>query len=212
MQTSAFTRKFDSDKPLVALTFDDGPSVHTTRILDVLWRHGGRLSFFVLGNKVEENKHKILRALHMECEIICHAWDHYDLTKLSGKEIQKQLFDTIAAIARVTGEVSLMFRPPYGYVDKKVEKIAKKLGLAMVNWSIDPKDWETQNAEAIYTMIMNEVKDGDIILCHDVYDSTAIAASHLIPDLIARGFQLVTVSELLLHKYGQIEPGRLYWN
>jgi len=197
-------------KPIIALTFDDGPSIHTSRILDTLQQHGGRVSFFVEGSKIDEHKSKVLRASHMECEIICHAWEHKDLTTLSSRAIKKQLIDTITAIAKVTGTVSLMFRPPYGGVNKKVEKIALKLGLAIIHWSADPEDWKIHNAGAIYSYIMDNVKDGDIVLCHDNYDSTATAMSRVIPDLIAQGYQLVTVSELLIQKYGEIEPGRLY--
>jgi len=210
MQTTKHIGKIDPNKPIVALTFDDGPSIHTSRILDTLQKYGGRVSFFVMGNKVAEHKTRILRALHMECEIICHAWDHPDLTKLSGRAIKKQLFDTIAAIAKVTGTVSLMFRPPYGYTNTKVEKIAKKLGLAIVKWSIDPSDWKVKDADAVYASIMVTVKDGDIVLCHDLHESTAAAMNRVIPDLIEQGYQLVTVSELLMHKYGDIEPGRIY--
>ena len=203
-------RKIDPDKPVIALTFDDGPSINTTRILDTLQTYGGRVSFFVDGCKVAENKTKILRAFHMGNEIMCHAWDHPDLTKLSGWAIKKQLFNTIAAIAKVTDSVSLMFRPPYGYINKKVEKIAMKLGLAIIIWSVDPRDWESRDADAVYSAIMGEVKDGDIVLSHDVHDSTAEAMSRIIPELIEKGYQPVTVSELLNHKYGGIEPGRIY--
>jgi len=203
-------KKIDPNKPIVALTFDDGPSEYTTRILDTLQTHGGRVSFFVHGCKVTGNTTKILRAFHMGSEIICHAWEHPDLTKLSGRAIKKQLYDTIAAIAKVTGTVSLMFRPPYGYINKKVEKIALKLGLAIIIWSVDPKDWDSQDADAVYKAIMDEVKDGDIVLSHDVYESTAEAMSRIIPELIEKGYQLVTVSELLHHKYGGIEPGKIY--
>jgi len=196
----------------IALTFDDGPSVYTTRILNTLQQNEGRLSFFVMGSLVEEHKGKIYRASQMGCEIICHAWEHDDFTKLSKRAIKKQLYNTIASIAKVTGKVTEMFRPPYGNYDEKVEKVARKLGLSMVNWSVDTKDWENHDADNIYSVIMNEVKDGDIILCHDVYDSTAKAMSRVIPDLIAQGYELVTVSELLLSKYGELEPGRLYTN
>jgi peptidoglycan/xylan/chitin deacetylase (PgdA/CDA1 family) len=204
------SNKIDPSRPIVALTFDDGPSIYTTRILDLLQLHGGRVSFFVMGSLIEEHKNKILRASHMGCEIICHSWTHLDFTKLSKRAIRKQLFNTIAAIASLTGNVSPMFRPPYGYINDRVEKVAQKLGLAMVNWSVDPKDWHVQNADAVYTAIMNEIKDGDIVLCHDVHSSTAEAMCRLIPELIELGCQLVTVSELLLHKHGKIEPGRLY--
>jgi len=195
----------------IALTFDDGPSIYTTRILNTLQHNEGRLSFFVMGSSVEEHKGKIMRAAYMGCEIICHAWDHQDYTKLSKRAIKKQLYNTIAAIATVTGSASLIFRPPYGVYNEKVVKVAQKLGLAMVNWSVDPKDWENFDADAIYSIIMNEVKEGDIILCHDVYDSTAKAMTRVIPDLIAQGYELVTVSELLQSKFGELEPGKMYY-
>jgi len=210
MQTTIDLSKIDPSRPVVALTFDDGPGEHTSSILDILQQHGGHVSFFVTGSKIAGNESRILRAFHMDNEIICHAWDHPDLTKLPGRAIKKQLYDTIAEIAKITGTVSLMFRPPYGYVDKKVIKIAKKLGLAIVNWSVDPNDWKIRDAGAVYTYIMNEIKDGDIILCHDIYKSTAEATSHLVPELIKQGYQLITVSELLMYKYEAIEPGKLY--
>jgi len=212
MSTTNSKSNIDSTKSFVALTFDDGPSEYTTQILDTLHRYGGRVTFFVTGNKVNEHKGKILRAAAMDCEIICHAWDHTDLTKLSGRKIKKQLYDTIAAIATLTGKVSLMFRPPYGNINEKVEKVAKKLGLAIVNWSVDPKDWETQSAEETYNYIIENMKSGDIVLCHDVYEATATVMSRLIPRLLAEGWQLVTVLELLHHKHGELEPGKLYLN
>ena len=202
----------DPTRPVVALTFDDGPSKYTTRILDVLQFHGGRVSFFVTGNKVKEHRSKIFRASSMGCEIICHAWDHPDLTKISKRAIKKQLFNTISTIASVTGTVSLLFRPPYGNINESVEKVALKLGLAMVNWSVDPRDWESQDADAVHSFIVRDIKDGDIVLCHDVYESTADAMVRLIPELIAEKCQLITVSELLKYKHGSIEPGRLYLN
>jgi len=210
MTTDLRIDRADPTKPMVALTFDDGPSEYTSLILDYLQVHGGRVSFFVMGSLVEKHKSKIQRATNMWCEVICHAWTHQDFTKLSKRKIKKQLIDTIAAIATVTGNVLPFFRPPFGYINGDVEKVSKKLGLAMVNWSVDPKDWYTRDTKAVYDAIMKEVKSGDIVLCHDVYDSTAEAMSLVIPELIAQGYQLVTVTELLLHRYGEIEPGRLY--
>jgi len=202
--------KIDSSKPFVALTFDDGPSIYTTRILDTLQQHGGRASFFVTGNSIKEHKNKIYRASQMDCEIICHAWDHINLTKLSARKLKKQLVDTITEIAKVTGKASYIYRPPYGDLNDKMIKVSRKLGLAIVTWSLDPRDWESRDADAIYSHIASEVNNGDIILCHDVYDTTAEAMSRVIPDLIEHGCQLVTVSELLQYKYGELEPGRVY--
>ena len=212
MPTTKQPNNIDPKKPVVALTFDDGPSIHTTRILDTLQKYEARATFFVMGKKVTENKGKILRVQHMECEIVCHAWDHTDLTTLSGRAIKKQLFDTIAAIATVTGTASLIYRPPYGNINKKVKKVSRNLGLAMVNWSLNAKDMETKDADAIYNNIESNLKNEDIILCHDILEPTAEAMTRIIPDLVEQGCQLVTVTELLHHKYGEIKPGKLYLN
>jgi len=200
----------DPGKPVVALTFDDGPSEYTTRILNTIQHHGGRVSFFVTGSKIEENKSKIFRAHQMECEILCHAWNHPDLTTLTVEETVKQLTDTIVAISSLTGSTSNIFRPPYGRTNKKVVKAAKKLGLAIVNWSLNSKDWEHRDADTVLSNITSNLKSGDIVLCHDLYESTAEAMERLIPELIKRDVQLLTVSELLLYKYGTIEPGKVY--
>lgn len=196
----------------IALSFDDGPSEHTTRILNTLQLNEGRLSFFVMGSKVEEHKGKIFRASQMDCEIICHAWEHKHFVELSAKEVKKQLLKTKAAIEGITGSVPPYFRPPYGEYNEKVAKVARKLGFSMVNWSLDTADWDHKDAERVYTTIMNEAKDGDLVLCHDVYGSTAEAMSRVIPELIARGFELVTVSEILREKYGQLVPGEMYFD
>jgi len=205
-------RTIRAAKPVVALTFDDGPSIYTSQILDTLQQYGGHVSFFVTGSKVEEGKSKIFRAIQMECEVICHAWNHPDFTELSRRAIKKEIVNTIIAIAKVTGTASPMFRPPYGHINKRVERLAKNLGLAIINWSLSPEDWKIQDAENIYSHIISNLKDGDIVLCHDVYETTATAMSRLIPELISRNYELVTVTELLTRKYGKIEPGRIYDN
>jgi peptidoglycan/xylan/chitin deacetylase (PgdA/CDA1 family) len=163
-----------------------------------------------MGSNINEHKNKIFRAMQMDCDVICHAWDHSDLTQLSGNAIKKQLADTIAAIETITGKAPPMFRPPHGFVNKKVLKISRKLGLATVFWSVDPMDWMVRDADAVYSYIMENVKDEDIVLCHDVHETTAVAMSRVIPQLIAQGYQLVTVTQLLTKKYGKIIPGEMY--
>jgi len=210
MQTTNPISNIDPNKPIVALTFDDGPSEYTSRILDALQQHGGRVSFFVTGSKIAEFKNKIFRAHQMECEILCHAWDHSDFTTLSIDEIATQISRTNDAIADITGSVSNIFRPPYGNVNKKVIKAAKKLDFAIANWSLDSKDLESKDTDTILSNIMSTVKSGDIVLCHDVNDSTARAIELLIPELVERECQLLTISELLHYKYGSIESGKIY--
>lgn len=188
-------------KPLAALTFDDGPSEHTVRILDTLETCGARASFFIVGSKVDAGKSIIKRAFDMGNEIISHSWTHCknpDLSKLSAEEIRKELLDTAAAIRLVTGVCPKMFRPPYGAVSDTLKDVAKELGCAIILWSVDSWDWQSKNADCVYNEIFSNMHDNAVILCHDVHPTTADAIERVIPDLLEK-YQLVTVSELIRH-------------
>ena len=202
----------DPSKPMIALTFDDGPSKHTPRILDALERHGGRATFFTVGYLLNENKDTVLRAHNMGCEIVGHTWDHSDLTILSDREIINQLTSTNNAIKNITGTEKLMYRPPYGRMSEKVRRVSGELGFSTVTWSLDTRDWQTKNAQLIYLAVMQNVKAGDIIIAHDMHGTTADAMEYIIPALVKQGFQLVTVSELLTDKYGSMKAGIVYTN
>jgi peptidoglycan/xylan/chitin deacetylase (PgdA/CDA1 family) len=211
--TKAHTQPdIDPDKPMIALTFDDGPSKATSRILNLLKENGGKATFCVLGNRVREYKKPIKRATAMGCQIIGHSWDHKDLTKLSKSEIRTELTDTANAIEKACGIRPVMYRPPYGAVNDTVKSVSKDLGLSMINWNIDTLDWKTKNANAIYKAVMKDVSDGDIILCHDIYSTTADAMERVIPGLVKKGYQLVTVEELLSFSKKTVKPGNVYFN
>jgi len=143
--------------------------------------------------------------------VIGHSWDHKDLTRLSEDEIKKQILDTRNMIETITGVAPSLYRPPYGAVNDRVKNVSREIGFSMVNWSIDPEDWKTRNADAVYSAVMSHVSDGGIALSHDLYGTTADAYERIIPELIARGYQLVTVSELLSHAHGQLEAGQVYY-
>ena len=200
----------DPSRPMVALTFDDGPSKYTTKILDLLELYGGRATFFVVGNLVEAKSDTVKRAADLGCEILGHSWDHRDLTKLSANEIRAQLLNTNKVIEEITGTSPQFFRPPYGAVNDRVKNVSRELGFGIVNWSIDTRDWETRNANAVYNVIMNNVTNRAIILTHDLHGTTADAMERVIPELIARGYQLVTVSELMYYSGIVFEPGKIY--
>jgi peptidoglycan/xylan/chitin deacetylase (PgdA/CDA1 family) len=182
---------------IIALTFDDGPSEHTERILDTLERHDARATFFVVGRRAESGKSTIKRAFDMGCEIANHSWTHPRLSKLSAGEVMRELNDTSAAIEAVTGVCPKIFRPPYGAVSDILKSVCAELKLPIINWSVDPLDWECQNADMIFNRIASKTHDRAIILSHDVYASTAEAMERVIPELICRGYRLVTVSELM---------------
>jgi len=200
----------DPSKPMIALTFDDGPSKYTSQILDILERYGVRATFCVVGNLVNARKDTIGRASGLGCEIIGHSWDHRDLSKLTAGEIKKQLNDTSAAIESVTGIYPKLYRPPYGAVSSALKNTSAELGYALINWSIDPLDWSNRNADMVYKEIMTNVNNRAIVLSHDLYGSTADAMERVIPELISRGYQLVTVTELMYYSGKTLEAGVVY--
>ena len=200
-------------KPMIALTFDDGPYDYTQPILDILERYGVRATFFVLGENVEERQDTVRHAVKNGNEIAGHTWSHLPLTELSNKAIEESIQATSAIIEQVTGIPSCsFFRPPFGLVNQRVANVSAGLGYSLVGWTVDPQDWRLRNVNLIYDSVMNHVKENSIILLHDIFDTTASAMERVIPALIAEGYHLVTVSELLHHVYGELKPGRMYGN
>ena len=195
-------------KKMVALTFDDGPSVHTDRLLDLFSQYGGKGTFFVVGNRIDNRSDTILRMQKEGHQIANHSWDHRQLTSLDSQGIKDQIMMTRAKIYDITGVDTVIVRPPYGSCDDFVKSTGKELGVSFVNWSIDTLDWKTRDADSVYNEIMQNVKDGSIILCHDLYESTVEAMERAIPELIENGYELVTVSELL---GTDIQPGKMYY-
>ncbi len=201
----------DPNKPMLALTFDDGPSTYTDRLLDLLEHHGGKGTFFVLGNMIGGREDTLRRIYTEGHEIGNHSWSHRQLTTLPEKEITDEIMMTRAKIYDITGADCLIVRPPYGSYDEKVKEVGKELGVYFVNWSVDTLDWEHKDASAVYDEVMKSAKDGSIILCHDLHKTTVDAMVTVIPKLIESGYQLVTVSELMEHSKTPLEPGNMYY-
>ncbi len=200
----------DPDKPMIALTFDDGPSKHTDRLLDAFAENGGKGTFFVIGNIIDNRPATLQRMVSEGHQIAGHSWDHRQLTKLSAEDLKDQIMVTRAKIYETTGIDTPVIRPPYGSYNDQVKQVCSQLGIVMINWSIDTLDWDHQNPDKIYEIIMKEVTDGSIILCHDLYSTTVDAMERVIPDLIAKGYQLVTVEELLSHSEKEVLSGHVY--
>jgi len=202
----------DPSKPMVALTFDDGPSKYTSQILDILEKYGARATFCVVGNLVNARQDTVKRASDLGCEIIGHSWDHRDLSKLSVAEIKKELDDTSAIIESVTGVWPRLYRPPYGAVNSTLKNVSGELGYAIIYWSVDALDWDTRNADKIYKAIIADTSNRAIVLSHDLYGSTADAMERVIPELLSKGYQLVTVSELMYYSDKTLEAGVVYYS
>ena len=195
--TEPQTAIIDKQKPMVALTFDDGPHYTVTpRILDILQEHNARATFFVLGNRVDNFPNIIQREYSQGHEIGSHSFSHPQITTLTSDEIEYQFAETEHRIQQYVPYTTKLVRPPYGQITQSLKEVLQK---TFVLWSIDTQDWKTR-----------DVKDGDIILMHDMYSTTADACEELIPALIERGYQLVTVSELLNAKEITPVAGSVY--
>lgn len=181
--------------PMIALTFDDGPYPKVTgHILDVLEKNGVCATFFVLGSRIEGHEDMLTRMDELGCEIGNHSFSHADLTRLSKADCQRELSDTDAEIRRVTGHEASVVRPPYGYYNKTVMSAA---GRPLILWTVDTNDWRGKAPGEIADYVIQQAKEGSVILMHDQQTQTADAMEIIIPTLIEEGFRFVTVSELI---------------
>ncbi len=194
-------------RKMVALTFDDGPSSYTEQILDTLNRHGAKATFFVVGNRVNNYQDILLRTASMGMEIGNHSYSHPQLTKLSWNGLIEEKSKTDNNIYSIIGAYPTVFRPPYGSTSQTV---AAAFGKPVILWSVDTLDWKSRNKNSVVNSVMSTVKDGDIILMHDIYSSTAAAVTEIVPRLIKEGYELVTVSELANYRKGGLVSGQKY--
>ena len=195
---SAYVADSITEKPKIAITFDDGPStVYTPRLLDGLKERGVKATFFLIGQNIEkEGGSEIVKRMYEEGHLIGnHTYHHVEITKVSSDEAYQELMLTNEAIKNITGEEVQFMRPPFGLWQKELEK---KIHVLPVMWSIDPLDWATENVDEIVNKVVTEAQENDIILLHDCYDSTIKAALRIIDLLQAEGYEFVTVDELML--------------
>ena len=199
------THRPDVSQPLLCLTFDDGPGPQTPAILDVLGEHGARGTFFVLGESIEGREEILARTLAEGHEVGNHTYSHPHALDLEEPELEHD----IARCQRLlTGAEPLLFRPPYGEDALRCSRVAARRGLPVtVLWSIDPRDFAESDGDAIAETIEREAAAGAIVDLHDGFPRvtstdrdrtpTVRALERAVPRLVERGFQLVTVSELL---------------
>jgi peptidoglycan/xylan/chitin deacetylase (PgdA/CDA1 family) len=187
------------DQPVIAMTFDDGPSaVLTPRLLDILRQRNIKATFFVLGQLVQEHPEIIQRAVAEGHEIGNHSWDHKALNKMGEGGLQHELTDTSAVISKASGKPVTLMRPPYGATNPRLNKaIEKEYGMKVILWSVDPLDWKRPGPQAVEQRILKETQPGSIILSHDIHPGTIEAMPATLDALLAKGYKFVTVSELL---------------
>ena len=195
---------------LVCFTFDDGPYAPVTnKILDTLEKYNGRATFFVVGDRADTYSDEIIRASKMGCEIGTHTYSHVNLNSLSVPEMQEEIKKSCDAISKYTGKNVKVLRPPEGAANDTVKA---NVGMPMVLWSVDSRDWDYRNADKDYKTVMDNVFDGSIVLMHDLYPATADAVARLIPELAKQGYKFVTFSELMKIRGVDVEPGEKYFS
>lgn len=208
----------EPNKPMVALTFDDGPVAGVTdKILDLLEKYNVRATFFVVGVRLKKPEAVALvrRAVSLGCEIGNHTWGHKNMTKITVNEMRKAVAGTNDIVFENTGFTIRLLRPPGGSMDGNVSRIAKEQDMAVVKWSQSGNVHEqdpAKIAENVQKQIINgkELEDGDIILLHDTKERMVPAVELIIPQLLKEGYQLVTVSELLNLSKDGFEIGKTY--
>lgn len=197
-------------KPMIALTFDDGPKAGVTDVLlDELEKRNVKATFFLIGSQAEfpENREIIRRMAEDGHQIGCHTYHHVQMTALSENQQKQEILQWYQVVSGIIGDFSYALRPPYGCVNNAV---CRSLNVPVVLWSVDTEDWTGKSAGEIADYVISEAKDGDIILLHDIFEESVQGAVMALDDLMRRGYTFVTVNDLLADRGIAIQSGKVY--
>jgi peptidoglycan/xylan/chitin deacetylase (PgdA/CDA1 family) len=192
-------RSVRTARPVVALTFDDGPHPELTpKLLDILRQQGVRATFYVIGRNVDAHPGIARRIVAEGHEIANHTYNHPHLTQVGAARLDSELARTTESIVRATGRRPTNMRPPYGSINARVEQaILGRHGLDVILWSVDPLDWRRPGAGVVRQRLVDGATPGGILLAHDIHPGTIEAMAGTIRDLKAKGYGFATVSQLL---------------
>ncbi len=194
----------------VALTFDDGPRAETTSVLlEGLQQRGVKATFFLIGEQIPGNEWLVQWMAESGHQIGSHTFTHLRIQGSNQDTVLQEINKTEVLLTSILGEGKYWLRPPYGLIDEKQKKLIKT---PMVYWSIDPEDWKTLNTSQIVEHVCSRVENGDIILLHDFYPTSVEAALQIVDRLQDKGYEFVTVEELLWLSGTQPQAGKLYRN
>jgi peptidoglycan/xylan/chitin deacetylase (PgdA/CDA1 family) len=196
------------DGPYIAMTFDDGPhATNTPKLLDLAAKRHIKLTFFVLGECVQQNPAVLQREVAEGHEIGNHSWSHPNLAKLSDEAVRSQLQRTEYIIVKTAGVKPKLMRPPYGELTKRQRVwVNHDFGYKVILWDVDPLDWKRPGPSVVARRIIAGARPGSIILSHDIHPPTIEAMPQVFDALLAKGFKFVTVSELLAMNKGGERP------
>lgn len=198
-----------SNKKLIAFTFDDGPSyIGTNKLLDNLDKYNARVTFFVLGSRVENYKDTLTKAYKMGNTIGNHTYSHSNLLKLDNYSVMDEIKKTNETIKNITGSETIYLRPPYGNINSDIKNISN---MYTILWDLDTEDWKNKDKDRIADYIVSNAHDGSIVLLHDLYETSVDGALLAMERLEKEGYAFVTIDEMIKIKDIQLDINKNYY-
>lgn len=198
-----------SNKKLIAFTFDDGPSyIGTNKLLDNLDKYNARVTFFVLGSRVENYKDTLTKAYKMGNTIGNHTYSHSNLLKLDNYSVMDEIKKTNETIKNITGSETIYLRPPYGNINFDIKNISN---MYTILWDLDTEDWKNKDKDRIADYIVSNAHDGAIVLLHDLYETSVDGALLAMERLEKEGYAFVTIDEMIKIKDIQLDINKNYY-
>lgn len=199
---------------LVALTFDDGPGPYTAQLLDALRDRGVKATFFVLGSRAAQYP-DLIRRMEAEGHVVGnHSYGHGNLRRMSLAGVTNEMNRAVDVLTPLLGHRPVVMRAPGGNYNNTVKQYDCNEGVPIIQWGVDTRDWESRNVEAILNQAFygnNSIKEGSIVLMHDIYSTTVQAAIRMVDTLLEQGYSFATVPEILVAREGEVYAGEVYY-
>ena len=203
------SRKLYASKKSICLTFDDGPSSSTTRVLNTLANYGAKATFFMVGNRCKSYKNTCKKVSQAGHQVACHTYSHAWLKDLSASGVSSQMKKGKNSIKKYTGVSPIVCRTPGG---QNTKTIRNNVGMPIILWSVDTMDWSHRNPSITLRKVKEGAKNGAIVLMHDLYSTTADAVPKICKYLKGKGYQMVTINEMALLKGKKLKAGKVYFS
>lgn len=197
------------DVKQIAITFDDGPSAYTTELLDYLKENDFKVTFFLVGNRLSTYPDTLKRQVDEGHEIGYHSFAHAQQTSLSSEQITSDFERSEAILRQITGAEFTLWRTPGGGYNNRV---LQAVDVPHIMWSVDTLDWKHRDTYQVYSNIMRDVRDGSIVLLHDLYKTSVEGAKLAMDELWAGDYEFLTVTELLSRDGTPPVPCKSYFN
>lgn len=197
----------NTNKKLVAITFDDGPGPYTNKLLDILNANKAHATFFMLGNNLEKYRSVVLNVYNSGNEIGYHSYAHTNFKRQDIATIKSELDQSNAILKNITGTTFSLIRPPYGSINNEIKEA---IDVSFILWSVDTEDWRHKDSEYLLNYVLENIYAGAIILFHDIHATSVDAMTKILPYLYAEGYQVVTVSDLAKNYNVTLEPHKVY--